>query len=102
MLYPIKVTDIELANPITTITGLDQYMGLQALVRVHGTPIGYINMPVTNGQVSAKSLIDEIIEKYSGKIIGRLLKNLLAYSVKPTEPILNDLFDIEPKKSEGP
>ncbi|MCW3091603.1 MAG: putative glycosyltransferase [Ferruginibacter sp.] len=96
MLYPIKVTDIELAHPITTITGLEKYMRLQGLVRLHGLPIGYIHMPVISGQVHAQPLVEAIVEKYNAEIIHRLLQNWLASSNKAKEPELKDLFKAAP------
>jgi hypothetical protein len=51
MLYPIKVVDIELSIPVSTIVDLQRYKGLQALVRLHGTPVGFINVPISGGQL---------------------------------------------------
>ncbi len=101
MLYPIKVADIELSKPVTTFTGLNNYMGLQGLVRLHGTPIGYINAPVSNGLVDAETLIKLILEKYPLTIINCLLQNGLASSVKGKELRLEDLFDITPPELAG-
>ncbi|MBV8882823.1 MAG: hypothetical protein JO235_02305 [Chroococcidiopsidaceae cyanobacterium CP_BM_RX_35] len=42
MLSPIKVVDIELSHPLTILEGLEGYMALQRIVRLHGEPIGYI------------------------------------------------------------
>jgi len=40
MLRPAKVIDIELSRTITTIDNLDDYRTVQALIRLHGTPLG--------------------------------------------------------------
>ncbi|NEQ16949.1 MAG: hypothetical protein F6K44_25575 [Moorea sp. SIO3E2] len=47
MLYPIKVVDIELSRPLTTLDGLDGYIAVKGLVRFHGAPIGYVQAPIT-------------------------------------------------------
>ena len=50
MLNPIKVVDIELSRPLNTLEGLEGYMGVQGLVRLHGKPIGYVKAPITDGR----------------------------------------------------
>ncbi len=100
MLYPIKVIDIELKYPVTTIAGLENFMGLQGLVRLHGTPIGYINMPVDEGKVSGRAIVDKIVEKYGNVIIRCLLSNWLASPNKSATPRLEDLFNIQPGETE--
>jgi hypothetical protein len=42
---PLKVLDIELCHPLEDIRGLDRYEAVQALVRLCGRPIGYVNIP---------------------------------------------------------
>jgi O-antigen biosynthesis protein len=101
MLYPIKVVDIELSRPLTTIEGLDGYMGLQGLVRLHGTPIGYIKVPVTAGRVSAKTLSKSVLEEHSWSITHHLLQNGLASSSRPEGLRLEDLFDVPPPEYTG-
>ncbi len=101
MLYPIKVVDIELSRPLTSIENLDGYMGLQGLVRLHGTPIGYVKVPVSAGRVSAKTLSKFILEKHSDSIIIHLLQNGLACPPKPDGLRLEDLFDVPPPEYTG-
>ncbi len=95
MLNPIKVVDIELSRPLATLRGLDGYMGLQGLVRLHGAPIGYIKAPVTAGCCQANTLSQLILEQHSGTIIRHLLQNRLA-SPQPGDLRLEDLFDVQP------
>jgi glycosyltransferase involved in cell wall biosynthesis len=101
MLYPIKVIDIELSEPLPTITGLDGYLGLQGLIRLHGTPIGYIHIPITAGRVEAGILSKEILEKHSKSLINRLLQNGLSAPIKPKELRLEYLFDVKPPEPTG-
>ncbi|NJM99315.1 MAG: hypothetical protein HC800_21195, partial [Phormidesmis sp. RL_2_1] len=65
MLYPIKVVDIELTQPIPTFEGLDQYMGLQGLVRLHNVPLGYVKAPISLGRCTAATLGKLILEHHS-------------------------------------
>ena len=101
MLYPIKVVDIELSRPLTTIENLDGYIELQGLVRLHGTPIGYIKVPVAAGRVSAKTLSKFILEEHRDSIVTRLLQNGLACPPKPEGLRLEDLFDVPPPEYTG-
>jgi glycosyltransferase involved in cell wall biosynthesis len=94
MLYPIKVINIELSHPLKTIDGLEGYMKLQGLVRLHGVPIGYIQAPITNGHCKAETISKLILEEHSWKIIQTLLKNRLAASPKPEGFRLEELFDV--------
>ncbi|HEY9902566.1 MAG TPA: glycosyltransferase [Candidatus Sericytochromatia bacterium] len=101
MLYPIKVVDIELSRPLTTIENLEGYIELQGLVRLHGTPIGYVKVPVAAGRVSAKTLSKFILEEHRDSIVTRLLQNGLACPPKPEGLRLEDLFDVPPPEYTG-
>lgn len=96
MLYPIKVTDIELSHPLKDIKGLEGYLKLQGLVRLHGVPIGYIQVPITNGYCSAEKMKKAILDNHSWKIIQTLLQNGLAASLNTEILRLEDLFDLPP------
>ena len=56
MAEAIKVLDVELSRPLEDITALDGYQALQALVRLHGTPIGYVTVPLLDGHCSGTAL----------------------------------------------
>ena len=75
LLYPIKVVDWELSQESPTLTGLEGYMGLQALVRLQGVPLGIIQAPITAGICPKQILIKGILEQYSDKILPFLLLN---------------------------
>ena len=59
MLKPIRVTNIELSHPFTTIDNLSDDDALQALVRLHGIPIGYVKIPVIKGRCAAAALSNQ-------------------------------------------
>ncbi|MBE9076935.1 glycosyltransferase family 2 protein [Romeria aff. gracilis LEGE 07310] len=101
MLYPIKVIDIELSRPITSIENLEGYLGLQALVRLHGVPLGYVKAPVTLGHCTAESLSKLILEQHSWSIICQLLKNGLVSLQRPEELTLEALIDLPPAEYAG-
>jgi len=43
---PIKVIDIHLDRPLETISGLHRFSLVQALVRLHGAPLGWARIPI--------------------------------------------------------
>ncbi len=101
MLYPIKVVDIELSRPLPTFEGLEKYMGLQGLVRLHGVPLGYVKAPISLGRCTAATLGKLIIEQHSQAIICQLLKNGLASPQRPEELTLEALIDFPPVEYVG-
>ena len=96
MLYPIKVVDIELSHAIPTFDGLENYMGLQGLVRLHGVPLGYIKAPICLGRCTAETLSKLILEHLSWPIICQLLKNGLASPQRSGDLTLEALIDLPP------
>ena len=101
MLYPIKVVDIELSRPIQTVEGLDGYLGLKGLIRLHGVPIGYVNAPVTLGHCTAETLSKLILEQHSWGIICQLLKNGMASPQHPEDLTLENLIGLPPVEYSG-
>jgi len=101
MLYPIKVVDIELSQPIPTFEDLDGYMGLQGLVRLHGVPLGYVKAPVSLGRCTAATLSKLILEEHSWVIVSQLLKNGLMSSQRSEDLSLEALIDLPPAEYDG-
>ncbi len=101
MLYPIKVVDIELSQPIPTFEGLETYMGLQGLVRLHGVPLGYVKAPISLGRCTAATLGKLILDQHSWVIIAELLRNGLASPQRPEELTLEALIDLPPAEYGG-
>ena len=95
MLKPIKIMDIELSRPVTAIENLGNYDVLQALVRLHDTPIGYIKVPVVNGCCMATSLGKAILEEHSKTILHHLLCDGLVSPLKGDRLRIDDLLTIQ-------
>lgn len=74
----VKVIDIELSRPLESLSGLEGYQSLQGLVRLHGTPLGYIQLPVVSGECSAKAIAQAILPHYTWKMSHQLVLNRLA------------------------
>lgn len=80
MFSPIKVMDLELSHPLTSLYGLENYGSLQLLVRLHGTPAGYIKLPVLNGSCSASAIREAVLHQYGIHIRRHLINDALAAS----------------------
>jgi GT2 family glycosyltransferase len=89
MLSRIKVMDIELDRPLTDIERLDGYAALQGLVRLHHTPIGYVQVAVTGGRCAATTLRKAIVEQQHRTIIRHLLADGLATPQRDGAGIIN-------------
>lgn len=94
MLYPIKVVDIELSQAIPNFEGLEGYFGLKGVVRLHGVPLGYVDMPTSLGRCSAQTLSKQILERYSQAILEQLLLNGLVSHHGLDELSLEALLDL--------
>jgi O-antigen biosynthesis protein len=62
-LAPIRVVDLELSQPVPSLEGLGRYLGIEALVRQHGVPIGWVRLPVVDGRCTAAA-IDRAISSW--------------------------------------
>lgn len=94
MLHPIKVIDIELSQPIPSFEGLDEYMGLQGLVRLNGVPLGYVKAPISLGSCTKATLSKLIRDDYSYAIMEQLLLNGLASPMRSEDLKFEDLIDL--------
>lgn len=63
MFSRIKLLDIELSQPIETIANLDGYDALQGLVKLRGTPISSIWVPILDGCCPASMLSQAILQQ---------------------------------------
>ncbi len=100
-LAPLKVVDIELSQPIPTFEGLETYIGLQGLVRLHGVPLGYVKAPISLGRCTAQTLSKLILEQHSQAIICQMLQQDLASRKHPQDLQLENLIDLPPLGCNG-
>lgn len=97
----IKVVEIELSRPLETIEGLDGYEILQGLVRLHSTPIGYVQLPVTSDRCPATALSQAILKQHSRSIVRQLLFNGLAATPPEDSLGIADLLHLPPPVHSG-
>ncbi|MBD2036603.1 glycosyltransferase [Leptolyngbya sp. FACHB-321] len=91
----IKLIDIELSHPLQTIENLTGFQKLKALVRWHGVPFGFVQLPVHDGRCLATTIAHEILEKYRWSILHQALQVQLSYDVATTELSLSKLLNLQ-------
>ena len=102
MFRPTKVVDIELDQPLGTVEHLDGYGSIQALVRLHGVPLGYVQLPVEDGRCLATSLAKAILDQHSLAIIRHLAHDGLALPPQPDGLRIADLVHVPHAAYSGP
>lgn len=75
---PIKIIDVELSTPLFDIRELSGYSAIRALVRLHGTPLGIIELPFVGGGYTAAALGQAIVDHLDWSIARHLLHDALA------------------------
>jgi O-antigen biosynthesis protein len=83
MFTPIKVMDLELSEPPRTINGLEGYQFVQFLVRLHGTLLGYVKLPVIGGGCTAAAIGQAVLRQHGRAIIRHLVNDSLMPSSLP-------------------
>lgn len=90
----IKVVDIELDCGAEPITGLDPYAAIKGLVWLHGTPVGYIDVPTSGSVCTAPAIVHEIVEKLAEQITKHLVGDALAAPPEHERRSASDLLGI--------
>jgi glycosyltransferase involved in cell wall biosynthesis len=98
---PIKLIDVELSQPIESYTNLHAYAALQALVRLHGVPIGSVRLPLYAGACAAAELSQAIVGQLDRAILRHLVDDGLA-AARPNGLRLADLLETPHPAYTGP
>jgi O-antigen biosynthesis protein len=53
---PIRMLDADLGTPLDDLSGLDGYDRARVLVRMHGVPVGFVDVPVRSGRCLADDI----------------------------------------------
>jgi len=108
MLYPTKVIQLELSHPLPDLTGLEGYLGILALVRLHGQVLGYGELPIINGGCDRLTQEQTLIEQLGPQIRQALWQNGLrdglasnsSQSPDQPHPTFADLRSLTPRAPE--
>lgn len=102
MFKPIKVVDIEFGQPIEDLENLEGYRAVRALVRLHGEPIGFSQIGVSNGRCAASDLSQAILDEHQTGIIDHLLRDGLISARLGELKSVEELVELPYPKFEGP
>ncbi|WP_197050736.1 glycosyltransferase family 2 protein [Deinococcus sp. YIM 77859] len=93
---PTAVLDVELSQPPQPLTGLGRAAKARCLVRLHGMPLGYIEVPLQNGTCSAHTVRAAAVERLAGPLLRQHLLNLLSSATPQTRWRVEDALDARP------
>ncbi|MDQ3702204.1 MAG: glycosyltransferase family 2 protein, partial [Chloroflexota bacterium] len=82
----IRVLDVDLDAFPAALEGLDGYAAVQALIRLHGTPLGTVRLPVQGGRCSGDALREAVLRDLQWPITQHLLADALAAAPPSTGP----------------
>ncbi len=77
LVYPVKVVQFELSQPLEALEKLQGYLQIKGLVCWYGAPFGYIQLPVINGCCSLMAIENAIINRYRDLILAYLKQHRL-------------------------
>ncbi len=68
MFKPVRVRDVDLAQPLFDISGLDGYGRARLLIRVATAPVGFVELPLEGGRCAAEQVRHQAFEQYGLQI----------------------------------
>lgn len=78
LVAPVRVLDLEWAEGPRAIEAAPRYTGARVLVRVHGTPVGSVHVPLVQGRCAAE-VVDAAVTRGCGPaIVSHLVSDALA------------------------
>lgn len=92
------VLDIDLSLPVCDHPGLDGYSDAQVLLRVHGEPVAFLKIPVTDGRLRAADVRRRILDEHAGAIVAALARELLGSPQMPRRPDVARLLTPRPSE----
>lgn len=103
---PIKVVDLELTRPPEWFEELVGYGSLQALVRLHGVPVGYVTVPVSDeGRLRGSSLVSTAFKQHHWRIMRHLFSSWIEHHGSPVvlpqggPEMAEALLDLKPRRA---
>jgi GT2 family glycosyltransferase len=98
---PIKVQEVELSRPLEDFSGLSDYRALKLLVRFHGVPLGYVQLPLYNGRCRAADIGRAILDHLSWNLVRCLLNTGLTNPIPPTGLKIEELLGMKAPEYKG-
>jgi len=81
--HRVLCVDVELSEPAAPISVKPGYDEVQALIRLHGEPLGTIRLPVIGGRCRAVDVRTEALKNLGWEVIRHLMSDRIAAGVPP-------------------
>jgi GT2 family glycosyltransferase len=88
---PVRVTCLELSEPGTEFSDLAAYREVLALVRLHGSPVGVVVVPVRNGRCPDAGLRREAVTQLAWPLIRHLITDALAAGISEAPTFIRSM-----------
>lgn len=98
----IKVVTVELSHPPQPLGDLEGYRGLKALARLHGSPLGYVELPLSGAGLTGEDLRWVILRRLAWPIARRHLKDALEEPLPPEGLGIEGFLDAPHPARDGP
>jgi O-antigen biosynthesis protein len=92
MIDSMKVTDIELSEPVAPLAGIDGYAAARLLVRYHGTPLGWVTVPLVGGGCGVEAIATEIRRELCAPLLLELIYRRLGTPLSRDLPRIDELL----------
>ena len=77
MFRPVKIADLDLSEPLSTLSGLHGYGHVRALVRWHGVPLGEMTLSVESACIEPDALAAAIARELGPRVMSTLVSAAL-------------------------
>ena len=77
MFRPVKIADLDLSQPLSSLSGLHGYGHVRALVRWHGVPLGEMTLPVESACIEPDALAAAIARELGPRVMSTLVSAAL-------------------------
>ncbi len=94
MIERVKIVDIEIDGPSYPLEDLDGYGRIKALVRLHGIPVGYVDLPLSSPRLGTEDLKRIAIRQLGGAMLRHYLRDAVEKPLPPEGISLDELLDL--------
>ena len=91
---PVAVIEFDLAERRDDVRNLDRYTSARALVRLHGVPLGIVEVPVVDRKCSTDSLRRAACRQLTWQIISHLASDALASGIRDASGTIVNLASV--------
>lgn len=92
MLGPMLALDFELTAPFEDLRLVDRYTAARVLVRMHGTPLGSVDVPIVAGALRRSTVLHAIVDRLHERVAEESIRRSLLCRGVPAELDLRDVL----------